>query len=246
MSDGIRVLLVDDQRMFAEALDALLSATEGIESMGDVSSGEEMLDRCSSGCPDVVLMDLDLPGMDGIEATRRLRQVCPETQIVAITALKNDDLMARAIEAGASGFVPKSHAAEELLGIVRRAAAGEIVVPTEDLAATLLRLQVARASRTDAQNSAERLTDREVEILQAVADGKSTEDIATSLYLSPHTVNSHVRSILIKLGVHSKLDAVLFGLRHELIRVSRPDELPEGHRAPPGGHPNVRLRTESD
>jgi two-component system, NarL family, response regulator LiaR len=211
------VLLVDDHRMFADALEVLLSATDGVESMGAVPSGEEMLERCAAVCPDVVLMDIDLPGMDGIDATARLRLVCPDAQIVAITALQTGDLMARAIEAGASGFVPKSHAADELLEVIRGAAAGEIVVPAKDLPATLRRLQQARASREDAQQAAQRLTEREVEILQAMADGESNEGIATSLFLSPHTVNSHVQSILTKLGVHSRLDAVLFGLRSGLI-----------------------------
>jgi DNA-binding NarL/FixJ family response regulator len=219
MSDRIRVLLVDDHQMFADALDALLSATEGVDSMGTVPSGEEMLERCSGGCPDVVLMDIDLPGMDGIEATRRLRQICPEAQIVAITALQSGDLMARAIEAGASGFVPKSQAADELLEVIPRAAAGEIVVPAENLADTLQHLQEARTSRAGARELVEQLTAREVEILQSIADGKTTDDIAASLFLSPHTVNSHVRSILSKLAVHSKLDAVLFGLRNGLIEI---------------------------
>jgi DNA-binding NarL/FixJ family response regulator len=220
MSNGIRVLLVDDHRMFADALEGLLSATDGVDSMGTVPSGEEMLGRCSAECPDVVLMDIDLPGMDGIEASGQLRQICPDAQIVAITALQTGDLMARAIEAGASGFVPKSRAADELVEVIRRAAAGEMVLPTADLPGTLQRLQEARASRVDARQSAERLTSREVEILQAIADGKSTDEIAAALFLSPHTVNSHVRSVLSKLGLHSKLDAVLFGLRNGLIRIS--------------------------
>jgi NarL family two-component system response regulator LiaR len=219
VSQPTRVLLVDDHRMFADALDALLLSTDGVESMGAVPSGEAMLERCAAVCPDVVLMDIDLPGMDGIEATARLRGVCPDAQIVAITALQTGDLMARAIEAGASGFVRKTHAADELLAVIRQAAIGEIVMPTEDLPGTLQRLQQARASRDDAQQAAERLTEREVEILQAIADGKSTDQIAADLFLSPHTVNSHIRSILAKLGVHSKLDAVLFGLRHGLIDI---------------------------
>jgi DNA-binding NarL/FixJ family response regulator len=219
MTDGIRVLLVDDHQMFADALEILLSGTDGVDSMGTVPSGEAMLERCAGGCPDVVLMDIDLPGIDGIEATKRLRGICPDAQIVAVTALQSGDLMARAIEAGASGFVPKSQAADELVGVIHRAAAGEVVIPTEDLPATLQRLQDARASRTGEQRSAELLTPREVEVLQAIADGNSTDQIAASLFVSPHTVNGHVRSILTKLGVHSKLDAVLFGLRQGLIEI---------------------------
>jgi DNA-binding NarL/FixJ family response regulator len=221
MTGPIRVLLVDDHRMFADALELLLAAEEGIDSMGAVASGEQMVEVCERECPDVVLMDIDLPGMDGVDATRLLSQLCPDAQIVAITALQPSDVMARVIEAGATGFVPKTQAADLLIDVIRRAATGEIVLPTQDTIALLLRLGQAHERRADARRLTEQLTEREVEILQAIADGRSTDEIAREMFISPHTVHSHVGRILTKLGLHSKLEAVLFGLREGLIRLSQ-------------------------
>jgi NarL family two-component system response regulator LiaR len=221
MTGPIRVLLVDDHRMFADALELLLAVEEGIDSMGAVASGEQMVEVCERECPDVVLMDIDLPGMDGVDATRLLSQLCPDAQIVAITALQPSDVMARVIEAGATGFVPKTQAADLLIDVIRRAATGEIVLPTQDTVALLLRLGQAHERRADARRLTEQLTEREVEILQAIADGRSTDEIAREMFISPHTVHSHVGRVLTKLGLHSKLEAVLFGLREGLIRLSQ-------------------------
>jgi NarL family two-component system response regulator LiaR len=221
MNGSIRVLLVDDHRMFADALELLLAAEDGVESMGAVASGEQMVEVCERECPDVVLMDIDLPGMDGVDATRRLTELCPDAQVVAITALQPSDVMARVIEAGATGFVPKTQAADLLIDVIRRAATGEIVLPTQDTASLLLRLGEAHERRADARRLTEQLTEREIEVLQAIADGRSTEEIARDMFISPHTVHSHVGSILTKLGLHSKLEAVLFGLREGLITLSQ-------------------------
>ena len=222
MKGPIRVLLVDDHRMFADALELLLAAEEGMESMGAVASGEQMAEICQRECPDVVLMDIDLPGMDGVEATRVVTQLCPQAQVVAITALQPGDVMARAIEAGATGFVPKTQAADLLIDVIRRAATGEIVLPTHDTASMLLKLGEMHERRADARRLTEQLSEREVQVLQLVADGCSTEEIAQAMFISPHTVHSHVGSILTKLGLHSKLEAVLFALREGLIRLSQP------------------------
>jgi DNA-binding NarL/FixJ family response regulator len=208
--------------MFADALELLLAAEEGMESMGAVASGEQMAEICQRECPDVVLMDIDLPGMDGVEATRVVTQLCPQAQVVAITALQPGDVMARAIEAGATGFVPKTQAADLLIDVIRRAATGEIVLPTHDTASMLLKLGEMHERRADARRLTEQLSEREVQVLQLVADGCSTEEIAQAMFISPHTVHSHVGSILTKLGLHSKLEAVLFALREGLIRLSQP------------------------
>lgn len=218
MSDPIRVLVVEDHQMFADAIELLLATMDGVVYMGSVTTGEEALERCRAACPDVVLMDIDLPGMNGIEATPRILEVCPEARIVAITALQPDQVLAQVIEAGACGFVPKTQAADHLVEVVRRAAVGEMVLPSGDLVSTLMRLRNARRVRRDADALLERLTDREVEILRTIASGKSTFEIAEALFISPHTVQSHVRSILTKLGTRTKLEAVLFALRHGVIR----------------------------
>jgi DNA-binding NarL/FixJ family response regulator len=221
MTDPVRVLLVEDHRMFAEALELLLAAEKGIESMGAVATGEQMMELCRRECPDVVLMDIDLPGMDGVEATEQLIRLCPDAQVVAITALQPGDVMAQAIQAGATGFVPKTQAADHLVDVIRKAAAGEIVLPADDTASALLRLHEIQERRSEARRLTAHLSDREIEVLQAIADGRSTEEIARHMFISPHTVHSHVRSTLTKLGLRSKLEAVLFGLREGLIRLSQ-------------------------
>jgi DNA-binding NarL/FixJ family response regulator len=187
--------------------------------------------------PDVVLMDIDLPGLDGIEATRVLRHEQPQCKVVIITAYQQPDVIAAAIDSGASGYVPKTHAADELVSVIRRAAAGEMVLPSQDIGAILGRLQKAREIRTDEGQLLARLTPREVEVLQALADGKSTTEIAQSLFISTRTVRSHVKSVLAKMGVHSKLEAVTMALRYSVIRVN-----PTRGPADEPSAPRTRLR----
>ena len=219
MAKTIRVLLVDDHRMFADAVELLLAGYEDIEMIGTMLTGEDALELARRECPDIVLMDIDLPRMDGIEATIRLKEICPDAQVVAITAFQDPEIVARAIEAGACGYVPKTQAAEELVDIIRGVAAGHMMVASSDMATILERLQTGRKQRNQAERLIGRLTNREVEILRAIAEGKSTTEVARSLFISPLTVQSHVKAILLKLGVRSKLEAVTFALRHGLIRV---------------------------
>ncbi len=221
MTDPIRVLIIDDHRMFADALQLLLGGEDDIDMAAAASTAEEALEIAGTVLPDVVLMDIDLPGIDGIEATRILRQRQPLASVVIITAYQQPDVIASAIDAGASGYVPKTHAADELVSVIRRAAAGEMVLPSKDIGAILGRLQKVREIRTDEGQLVARLTPRELEVLQSLADGKSTDEIAQALFISPRTVRSHVKNVLAKLGVHSKLEAVTMALRYGVIRVGR-------------------------
>jgi two-component system, NarL family, response regulator LiaR len=226
LSGPTRILVVDDHRMFGEALELLLGDEEDLEVLGSVGSAEDALEVAAGNRPDVVLMDIDLPGMDGIEATRQFAERFPGTRVVMITAFQDSAVVAGAIEAGALGYLPKTQAADRLVDVVRRASAGDMVLPAGDIAEVLVRLQESHRTRSDAERVLSQLTSREIHVLQSIGDGKSTNEIAAALFISPLTVQTHVKNILGKLGVHSKLEAVTFALRHGLIRIPGPTATP--------------------
>ncbi len=216
---GLTVLVVEDHLMIAEALALLLKGRAGISSVDSVGSGEAALAAAKDRCPNVVIMDVDLPGIDGIEATRRLLEVCPQSRVVVMTALETGDVLDRIVEAGATGFVPKTQAADRLIEVISRAAAGEVVLPPESLPDLVRHLRGGRQARSEAALRIAELSSREIEVLRLLGAGRTTQEIAAELFISPHTVHGHVRSILSKLGVRSKLEAVLFALRHDVIRL---------------------------
>lgn len=213
-----RVLVVDDHELFSEALAMLLERQPDVCLVGSARTADEafrVFEGASEEHPDVVLMDLDLPGVDGIQATRRIRELAPGTKIVVLTAIQDPEIIADALAAGACGYVPKTRAVDELMDVVRRAAAGELVMPERDLAPVLEQLRGER-SRSHAELMLRRLTPRETEILRALAAGETTTQVAARLGISALTVQSHVKSILAKLGVHSKIEAVTLAWRHGL------------------------------
>jgi DNA-binding NarL/FixJ family response regulator len=217
----------------------LLRAHPSIDEVTAVGTGEEAVARCAERSPDVVLMDVDLPGMDGLDALDRIRESSPESRVVVVTAMRKPELVARAVKAGAAGFVHKSRAPDELISVIERAAAGGIVISPEDMFSVLSHVDLDRpggnglgveGSGSDSTNgfgggggrpSFDRLTGREVEILRVLAEGMSTDEVAENLFISRLTVQSHVKSILAKLGVHSKLEAVTFALRRGIIDLPR-------------------------
>ena len=220
-SDRIHVLIVDDHRMFAEALTLLLEDEPDLELVASVGTGERAVQAVRDHRVDVVLMDIDLPGMGGIEATQRIREASPQTKVVAITAYQDEEIIVAAIEAGATGALPKTRTADEVGDVIRRAAAGEIIMPAGRMSDVLARLQRGRRIRSDADELVGQLTSRELEVLQAIAAGQSTQQIAREMFISASTVQTHVKNILAKLNVHTKLDAVTFALRHGAIQIPR-------------------------
>jgi two-component system, NarL family, response regulator LiaR len=211
---SIRLVIVDDHKVFAEALGVLLKTERDIELLAVAPDAESALDIVRLRRPDVVLMDVDLPGMNGIAATRGVLASSPETRVIVLTALMDPQVVEGAAAAGAIGFVSKQRAADDLLAAIRAAAAGEEVFRTQDL----------RALWGDGRQAEKRpgefdLTSRELEVLQGLADGLSTDELAKTLFLSPRTIQGHVQSILTKLRVRSKLGAVLYGLRQGLVRL---------------------------
>jgi len=209
---AIGVLVVDDHELFSEALSLLLQGRSDVRLLGAARAADEALALCEADPPDVVLMDVDLPGTDGIEATRRIRGACPETKVVVVTGLDDPAVVASAIAAGACGYVPKTRAPEEILDVVHRAAAGELVMPETHLAPVLAELEAGRGGPPNAV-LLRRLTPREGEILRALAAGDGIVEIAARLGISALTVQSHVKNILAKLGVHSRLEAVTLAWR---------------------------------
>jgi two-component system, NarL family, nitrate/nitrite response regulator NarL len=208
-----RVLVVDDHEMFSEALELLLGRQPDVELVGSARDAAEAMEMLHVD-PHVVLMDLDMPGTDGIEATRQIREKSPGTKVVLLTAIQSPEVIAEALSAGACGYVPKTRAVDDLMDVVRRAAAGEIVLPERDLAAVLDQLRGPQVSAAEAALG--RLTPRETEILRSLADGRTSNQVAQSLGISSLTVQSHVKNILAKLGVHSKIEAVTIAWRFGL------------------------------
>jgi len=210
-----RVLVVDDHEVFSDAVAMLLARQPGVELVGSARNADEairLVDVEPGDRPDVVLMDLDLPGGSGILATRRIRELSPDSKVVVLTALQDPEVIADALAAGACGYVPKTRAVDELMDVVRRAAAGELVMPERDLAPVLEQLRSSQA-RPETDRLLHRLTRRETEILRYLAAGETTTQVARHLGISALTVQSHVKSILAKLGVHSKIEAVTLAWR---------------------------------
>ncbi len=232
MSDPIRVLVVDDHRLFTQALELLLRGEDGIQVVGTAGTGEEALELFRTTPVDVALVDIDLPGMDGIAVTERLAAAHPGVQVVVITAYQHPDVILRAVKAGASGYVMKTEVADALVDAIRLARTGSMVLPAGKLAPALSqpggwdRAGADEASRPGWPAAAVRgttegpLSDREVQILQAIAGGASTREMAESMAISEHTVRTHVKRILSKLEVHSKAEGVMKGVRLGLITTS--------------------------
>lgn len=223
IEDPIRVLVVDDHQMFAQALDMVLAGEKGIEVAGVVGTAEDALELVILAAPDVVLMDIDLPGMDGLEATRRIREVSISTQVVIVSASPSPSTVVQAIEAGACGFIHKTQAPDHLIQMVRKAASGGDAWPAE----ADMKLATPWGGGAVARRPLHgRITARELEILQGIADGLSTSELARSLNISSFTVQTHVKNILSKLGVRSKVEAVTSALRRGLIVLAPNNQVP--------------------
>jgi DNA-binding NarL/FixJ family response regulator len=209
----IRVVLVDDHQMFAEAIGMFLATEADIEVVEILGDANGVVERLRDSRPDVVLMDIDLPGVDGVTATRRIVEARPETKVVLITALSDPGLVMRGVQAGASALVAKERAADDLVDVIRRTATGEEIFP-----APQLRLLSLAPASGEAETKV-KLTQRELEVLQGLVDGMSTDELAAALFVSPRTVQGHVQSILTKLRVRSKLEAVVTGLRLGIVHL---------------------------
>jgi len=225
--DAITIVIADDHRSFGEAMQIALDREEDLDVIQVVSGGDLAVTATLETEPDVVLMDLRMPGTDGLEATRRIRTQGGRSAIVILTGDGDDAMLARAIQAGARGMLPKTSAVQDVATAVRRAFKGEPLHKPADVS-RVLREERSRSDRDrDLERRMERLTPREIQILQAMADGHSPDQITEELGVSRHTLRTHTQNILTKLGVHSKTDAVVAAIRF-------------GKATPPGRAPSDR------
>jgi two-component system, NarL family, response regulator LiaR len=220
--DGrVTLLICDDHKILTDALTMVVGLDDTLQMVAPaVHDPETAIALCTEHLPDVVLMDIVFKGgMSGIEATRRIKEVSPSTKVVIMTAHDEDRLLVEAVEAGASGFLGKDEAADELLAAAKAADEGEVLIDPATLTRLLAQVARERAAERDAQMLLDDLTEREREILQLLAQGMRNDGIAAKLYISPQTVQTHVRNILGKLRVHSKLEAVAFAVKYGAITV---------------------------
>lgn len=216
----MRVLLVDDHRLVTEMLADALEQTEDVEVVGVASSGEEGVRLAGRHRPDVVLMDVEMGGMSGVEAAREIVQALPDTRVVMLTANDDQATVLDAIESGAVGYLTKDKAlVEDIADAVRRAHAGEIMLPSQLIGRLINSLAQRRREQVERHQLAERLTAREKEILTQIAEGADNKTIADRLVVSPHTVRTHVQNLLAKLGAHSKLEALTIAARRGLVEL---------------------------
>jgi DNA-binding NarL/FixJ family response regulator len=205
----VRVLVADDHSVVRQGLRMFLSLDPEIEIVGEAANGKEALDMAGSLHPDVVLMDLLMPVMDGITAIGAIRQTIPGVEVLALTSVLEDASVVGAIKAGATGYLLKDTRAEELREAIKAAAAGQVQLSPQ-AAARLMR-------EVRAPESPEALTDRETDVLRLLAEGKANKEIARELQIGEKTVKTHVSNILTKLGVQSRTQAALHAMRIGLV-----------------------------
>ncbi|GGT10711.1 response regulator [Streptomyces griseoviridis] len=218
MAEAIRVLLVDDHQVVRRGLRTFLEVQDDIEVVGEAADGAEGVDRATELRPDVILMDVKMPGMDGVDALRRLRELDHPARVLIVTSFTEQRTVVPALRAGAAGYVYKDIDPEALAGAIRSVYAGHILLQPE-VAGALLQPEGTGSGHSRAGS----LTDREREVLGLIADGRSNREIARALVLSEKTVKTHVSNILMKLDLADRTQAALWAVRHSNTEGSVPD-----------------------
>ncbi|HZT65570.1 MAG TPA: response regulator transcription factor [Acidimicrobiales bacterium] len=217
-ADVVRVLIADDQALFRRGLYVVLGTEEGIEVVGEAENGEEAIAKAAETAPDVVLMDVRMPKVNGIEAAREIRALSPSTKILMLTVSDEEEDLYEAIKAGANGYLLKEISVEEVAEAIRAVVQGQSLI-SPSMASKLLNEfnQLSRRAEERQQFPVPTLTSRELEVLKLVAKGMSNREIADELFISENTVKNHVRNILEKLHLHSRMQAVMYAVRERLI-----------------------------
>jgi DNA-binding NarL/FixJ family response regulator len=232
VGEPIRVLIVDDHALFRRGLIQVLLGEEGIEVVGEGEDGDDALVKAAEVAPDVVLMDVRMPRVSGIEATRRLSEQLPSTRILMLTVSDEEDDLYEAIKAGAAGYLLKEISIEEVADAVRAVMQGQTLISPSMASKLIVEFNnLARRAEEQRQIPAPRLTERELEVLKLVAHGLTNRDIAEALFISENTVKNHVRNILEKLHLHSRMEAVVYAVREKILDL---DDQPPPYRRPGG------------
>jgi two-component system response regulator NreC len=213
----IRLLLVDDHQVVRSGLRMLLASENDVEIVGEAGTAREAIAAVSTLKPDVILMDIGLPDMSGIEATREIKHLYPNIAVVALTIHEDEEYFFKMLDAGAGGYVPKRAAPEELLTAIRAASKGEVYL-YPSLAKLLVKDYLLQERGSGDSTSLDGLTSREQEILKFVVDGATNEEIAGQLVISPKTVARHRENIMQKLNLHSRSELVRYAIRKGIIK----------------------------
>ena len=218
--EPVRVLIVDDHALFRRGLIMVLESEDGIEVVAEAEDGEEAVRKAAEFAPDVVLMDVRMPRVSGIAATREIAEVIPTAKILMLTVSDEEDDLYEAVKAGATGYLLKEISIEEVADAIRAVTQGQSLI-SPSMASKLLTEfnSLAKRAEEKQQVPVPRLTERELEVLKLVAQGMSNREIAEQLFISENTVKNHVRNILEKLHLHSRMEAVVYAVREKLLDI---------------------------
>ncbi len=211
----MRVLLVDDHDLFRTGLRTLLEE-QGIEIVGEAANGEDAVTLVEEHAPDVVLMDLEMPGMGGVDATREIAAVAPLTRVVVLTISDEDADVLNAVVAGACGYLLKDATIQELLRGIKAASVGESLISPSIAAKVLQRVRASSPDVEAAETLLARLSDRELQVLRLIANGNDNAQIAKELFISAKTVKNHISNILLKLSIENRIQAAVYAVRSGL------------------------------
>jgi DNA-binding NarL/FixJ family response regulator len=214
--DELRVLVVDDHDLFRTGLRNLLEE-QGVNVVGEAPNGQIAIRQASELAPDVVIMDLNMPGLGGVETTRQLAGIVPLTRVVVLTISADDEDVMAAVMAGACGYLLKDSSIQDLITGIRAAASGESLISPQIAAKVLQRLRSQSTSEDAAATIRAELSDREIEVLKLIANGKDNAQIARELFISPKTVKNHISNILMKLQIDNRIQAAVYAVRSGLV-----------------------------
>lgn len=209
----IRILLVDDHQLFRAGLVSVLAEAGDMEVVGEAGSGEEAVDFVRRDAPDVILMDINMPGIGGIEATRKILRIAPQSRVIAVTAMTDEPFPNQLLDAGALGYISKGCPADQLFGAIRGVTSGKHYISAD----VAQKLALGRMTGHNHETPLESLSAREMQVMLMIVGGQSTQDISDALFLSPKTVSTYRHRLYEKLGVANDVELTRFAIRNNVI-----------------------------